>query len=189
MYEEAKSGSIAIVQQNPSLKLHDIHGCFFAAYEPMNLSFLTCWWPCEFSGFFLQTGIYNFCNPGAISHNQVLELYRDWFVWWTDLWFLVTKNLFSGKWGEEVQKYQKPIISMVWFHVSVVLCCGFWCFHFSRDFSIAGRFWRIILTQTSSGATSPSKNRPRWSPQHAPTMSWAHTRCGRTADEQCGVSM
>eukprot|EP00438_Fugacium_kawagutii_P005356 Skav210330 [mRNA] locus=scaffold475:366476:384682:- [translate_table: standard] len=25
------------------------------------------------------TGIYNFCNPGAISHNQVLELYRDCF--------------------------------------------------------------------------------------------------------------
>lgn len=25
-----------------------------------------------------QTGIYNFCNPGAISHNQVLELYRDY---------------------------------------------------------------------------------------------------------------
>jgi len=24
------------------------------------------------------TGIYNFCNPGAISHNQVLELYRDY---------------------------------------------------------------------------------------------------------------
>ena len=26
-----------------------------------------------------ETGIYNFCNPGAISHNQVLELYRDRF--------------------------------------------------------------------------------------------------------------
>lgn len=23
-------------------------------------------------------GVYNFCNPGAISHNQVLELYRDY---------------------------------------------------------------------------------------------------------------
>lgn len=25
-----------------------------------------------------KAGIYNFCNPGAISHGQVLELYRDW---------------------------------------------------------------------------------------------------------------
>ena len=24
------------------------------------------------------TGIYNFCNPGAISHNEVLDLYRDY---------------------------------------------------------------------------------------------------------------
>ena len=23
------------------------------------------------------TGIYNFCNPGAISHNQVLTIYRE----------------------------------------------------------------------------------------------------------------
>jgi 3,5-epimerase/4-reductase len=32
-----------------------------------------------------DTGIYNFTNPGAISHNQVLQLYRDFvdseFVW------------------------------------------------------------------------------------------------------------
>jgi len=25
-----------------------------------------------------KTGIYNFCNPGAISHNQVLELYKEY---------------------------------------------------------------------------------------------------------------
>merc|ERR1719401_1310183 len=25
-----------------------------------------------------RTGIYNFCNPGAISHNQVLELYKEY---------------------------------------------------------------------------------------------------------------
>ncbi|KAJ9625848.1 hypothetical protein H2203_004612 [Taxawa tesnikishii (nom. ined.)] len=24
-----------------------------------------------------ETGVYNFCNPGAISHNEVLGLYRD----------------------------------------------------------------------------------------------------------------
>ncbi len=26
----------------------------------------------------LLVGIYNFCNPGAISHNQVLQIYRVW---------------------------------------------------------------------------------------------------------------
>jgi len=25
-----------------------------------------------------KAGIYNFCNPGAISHGQVLDLYREW---------------------------------------------------------------------------------------------------------------
>ena len=25
-----------------------------------------------------MTGIYNFCNPGAISHNEVLDLYKKY---------------------------------------------------------------------------------------------------------------
>lgn len=32
-----------------------------------------------------ETGIYNFCNPGAVSHNEILELYRKYvdqeFAW------------------------------------------------------------------------------------------------------------
>jgi hypothetical protein len=31
------------------------------------------------------TGVYNFCNPGAISHNQILQLYKEFidpnFTW------------------------------------------------------------------------------------------------------------
>ena len=97
-----------------------------------------------------QTGIYNFCNPGAISHNQVLELYRDLTNFQTDfgvsdgllcVFFLVgwdtEKNLFSGKWGQRVSKMQKP--SFLWYDSCF---CGnilvVWCFHFSCDFSIAG---------------------------------------------------
>ena len=24
-----------------------------------------------------MTGIYNFCNPGAVSHNEILDMYKD----------------------------------------------------------------------------------------------------------------
>ena len=108
--------------------------CFFTVLS---------WW-------FPQTGIYNFCNPGAISHNQVLELYRDLTMFiqrktgvGTDfrvfLFLLVEirKKISSVENGDKSFKNAKTIISMVWF---MFLWYSLW-FDVStsvRDFSIAG---------------------------------------------------
>ena len=54
-----------------------------------------------------ETGIYNFCNPGAISHNQVLELYRDRFYDVSTVVLIVAKLCGRGKGMSPAQGYGK----------------------------------------------------------------------------------
>jgi hypothetical protein len=95
------------------------------------------------------TGVYNFTNPGAISHNQILALYKE-------VLFLIC-----------------IMTSVLSLHVDVIgLFTSFVCMHFLIKIFVNDVLLFSILIPLLRGRTLPKMSKPRFSRPAAPTIPW-----------------